>query len=52
MRQQYTEPDPIWDDTKKKWVAKDREANQQKIEEIRSDKASNPQESPDCTKWQ
>jgi uncharacterized protein YjbI with pentapeptide repeats len=33
------------------WIAKDPKANQRKIDEIKQDKASDPLERPDCSKW-
>lgn len=38
-----------WNSTIKNWVAIDQQANRQKIEEIRQDKASDPQNPPDCS---
>ena len=45
----FTESD--WNEKEQKWVAKDEQANQQKIEQIRQDKASDPTNPPDCPKW-
>ena len=33
------------------WIAKDPEANQKKIDEIKQDKASDPRKPPDCSNW-
>ena len=35
----------------RQWIAKDKQANQQKIESIRQDKASDPQEPPNCSRF-
>ena len=40
-----------WNEKEQKWVARDKQANQQKIEEIRQDKASDPTNPPDCSSW-
>jgi uncharacterized protein YjbI with pentapeptide repeats len=42
----YTEPDQ-----RNRWIVKDPEANQRKIDEIKQDKASDPPKPPDCSKW-
>jgi hypothetical protein len=42
----YTEPDLT-----NAWFAKDPKANQRRIDEIKQDKASDPLEHPDCSKW-
>ncbi len=34
------------------WVVKDKKANQQKIEDLKQDKASDPEEPVDCSRWQ
>jgi uncharacterized protein YjbI with pentapeptide repeats len=39
-----------WNETEKKWIAVDKKANQKKIEAIRQDKASDPENPPDCNK--
>ncbi len=44
----YTDAD--WNEKEYKWVVKDEQANQQKIEEIRQDHASDPTKPPDCLK--
>ena len=46
----YTDAD--WNEKEYKWVVKDEQANQQKIEEIRQDKASAPENPPDCAIWE
>jgi uncharacterized protein YjbI with pentapeptide repeats len=45
----YTEA--RWDDEQGIWVAKDPQANEAKIKEIREDAASDPQTTPDCSIW-
>ena len=45
----YTEA--RWDDEQGIWVARDPQANQEKIKEIREDTASDPQTPPDCSIW-
>ena len=43
----YTEPE--FNNLTKEWIAKDKKANQTRIDEIKQDKASDPQTSPDCS---
>ncbi len=43
--------DVEWNKVEQKWIAKDKQANQAKIEEIKQDKTSNPKTPPDCSKW-
>ena len=45
----YTEPE--FNNLTKEWIAKDKKANQTRIDEIKQDKASDPQTSPDCSMW-
>lgn len=41
-----------WDKNRSQWVIKDEKANQQKIEELKYDKASDPSTPVDCSRWQ
>ena len=41
-----------WNEKEKKMVANDEQADQQKIEEIRQEQASDPKNPPDCSKWE
>ena len=43
--------DAKWNITEKKWMTADEKANQKRIEEIKRDKASDPKNPPDCSKW-
>jgi uncharacterized protein YjbI with pentapeptide repeats len=45
----YTEPE--FNNLTKEWIAKDKKANETRIDEIKHDKASDPQKSPDCSIW-
>ena len=45
----YTEAE--WNDTKRKWIAADEKANKKWIEEIKQDRASDPENPPDCDQW-
>ncbi|MGL5833132.1 MAG: pentapeptide repeat-containing protein, partial [Waterburya sp.] len=44
--------DAEWNKAKGKWIAVDEKANQKKIEEIKQDKASDPENFPNCSRWQ
>lgn len=41
----------IRDNIQEKWTAKDEKANQRRIKDIKQDKASDPDEPPDCDQW-
>ena len=43
--------DAEWNDLGKKWIVKDKIANQKRIEAIKQDKASDPANPPDCNIW-
>ena len=45
----YTDAD--WNNEIRKWVVKDKKANQKRIEEIKRDKASDPKTPPNCNRW-
>ena len=42
----------VWNKKEKKLEPVDKQANQEKIKEIRQDKASAPENRPDCSKWE
>ncbi|ACK66835.1 pentapeptide repeat protein [Rippkaea orientalis PCC 8801] len=41
-----------YDQEKNEWIVENQQSNEAKIQEIKNDKASDPKESPDCSKWQ
>ena len=46
-----TYTDTEWNSTELNWMLVDEKANQKRIEEIKQDKASDPKNPPDCSKW-
>jgi uncharacterized protein YjbI with pentapeptide repeats len=40
-----------WNRREKRWILVDEKANQNKIEEIRQDKTSDPKDPPNCDRW-